>query len=136
MSQNTCLRNFETNASYCFPFSMKPGNATKELSGNPSTVIMRCFLMVIKSILPELIKKYLILVPYYFESDYCFVVLQSISCIMLFFFSIYKTFFFSQIFYDVLLCFVALNTGMISVFFAVCLRFFFLSGFVELCNDL
>ena len=46
--------------------------------------------MVIKSILPELIKKYLIIAPYYFESDYCFVVLQSISCIMLFF-SIYKT---------------------------------------------
>ena len=64
---------------------MKPGNATKELSGNPSTVIVHCLLMVIKSILPELIKKYLI-IPYYFESDYCFVVLQSISCIMLFFF--------------------------------------------------
>ena len=135
MSQNTCQRNFKTNASYCFPFSMKPGNATKVLSGNPSTVIMRCLLMVIKSILPELIKKYLIIVPYYFESDYCFVVLQSISCIMLFFFHL-QNIFFSQIFYDVLLCFVALNTVMISVFFAVCLRFFFLSGFVELCNNL
>ena len=98
---------------------------------------MRCLLMVIKLILPELIKKYLIIVPYYFESDYCFLVLQSISCIMLFFFFFHlQNNFFSQIFYDVLLCFVALNTGMISVFFAVCLRFFFLSGFVELCNNL